>query len=123
MIRGHEIETVEYTKLPGVYLDSGLTLRKHIDYTKSKIARGIGMLCQTGNYLKENTLITVYHSLIYPYLCYCIEVWRITYKIYIEPLLRLQKKVLRIITGSKKLSHIPPLFNELKIWRFEQLSS
>ena len=113
MIRGHEIEIVESTKFLVVYLDSGLTWRNHIDYIKGKIARGIGILCKARKYLKENTLITSYYSFIYPYLCYCIEVWENTYKSYIEPLLRLQKKVLRIITGSKKLSHTAPLFNEL----------
>ena len=121
MIRGHEIEIVESTKFLGVYLDSGLTWRNHIDYIKGKIARGIGILCKARKYLKENTLIILYYSFIYPYLCYCIDVWGNTYKSYIEPLLRLQKKVLRIITGSKKLSHTAPLFNELKILRFEQL--
>ena len=74
MIRGHEIEIVESTKFLGVYLDSGLTWRNHIDYIKGKIARGIGILCKARKYLKENTLITLYYSFIYPYLCYCIEV-------------------------------------------------
>ena len=120
MIRGHEIKIVESTKFLCVYLDSGLTWRNHIDYIKGKIARGIGIPCKARKYLKENTLITLYYSFIYPYLCYCIEVWGNT-KSYIEPLLRLQKKVLRIITGSKKLSYTALLFNELKILRFEQL--
>ena len=38
-----------------------------------------------------------------------------------EPLLKLQKKMVRIITGSKSLSHTAPLFNELKISRFDRL--
>ena len=113
MIRGHEIEIVESTEFLGVYLDSGFTWRNHIDYIKGKIARGIGILYKARKYLKENTLITLYYSFIYPYLCYCIEVWGNTYKSYIEPFLRLQKKVPRIITGSKKLSDTAPLFNEL----------
>ena len=47
MIRGHEIETVNSPKSLGVYLDSGLTWHNHINYTKGKIACGIGILCKT----------------------------------------------------------------------------
>ena len=121
MIRGHEIEKVDSTKFLGVYLDSGLTWRNHINYIKGKIARGIGILCKARKYLQESTLITLYYSFVYPYLCYCIEVWGNTYKNYTEPLLRLQKRVLRIITGARKYSHATPLFNDLKILRLEQL--
>ena len=121
MIRGPGRDIVESTKFLGVYLDPGLTWQHHIDYIKGKIAFIFGILCKARKCFKKNTLITLYYSFVFPYLCYCIEVWGNTYKSYIEPLLRLQKKVLRIITSPKKLSHTAPLFNELKILRFEQL--
>ena len=79
MIRGHEIEKVDSTKFLGVYLDSGLTWRNHINYIKGKIARGIGILCKARKYLQESTLITLYYSFVYPYLCYCIPLFMLLY--------------------------------------------
>ena len=77
-----------------------------------------------GVFLCWNGMWSLYHlsrtSSLLPYTHIYVNVLKSTYKSYIEQLVRLQKKVLRIITGSKKLSHSAPL-NELKILRFEQL--
>ena len=121
VIRGQEIEMVESTKFLGVYLDSRLAWRNHIDYIKGKISRGIGIICKARKYLNQSTLISLYYAFIYPYLNYCAEVWGNTYKSYTDPILRLQKRVLRIITGSAKFSHTAVLFSELQILKLEQI--
>ena len=121
VIWGQEIEMVESTKFLGVYLDSRLAWRNHIDYIKGKISRGIGIICKARKYLNQSTLISLYYAFIYPYLSYCVEVWGNTYKSYTDPILRLQKKVLRISTGSAKFSHTAVLFSELQILKLEQI--
>ena len=47
--------------------------------------------------------------------------WGNTYKSYTDPILRLQKRVLCIITGSAKFSHTAVLFSELHILKLEQI--
>ena len=121
MIRGHEIGMVESTKLLGVYLDSRLSWCNHIEYIKDKISHGIGIICKSRKYLNQSTLISLYYAFIYPYLNYCVEVWVNTYKTYTDPLLRLQKIVLCIITGSAKFSHTAVLSSELHIQKLEQI--
>ena len=116
VIRGRqEIEMIESTKFLGVYRDSRLAWRNHIDYIKGKISRGIGIMCKSRKYLNQSTLISLYYAFIYPYLNYCVEVWGNTYESYTNPILRLQKRVLHIITGSAKFSHTAVLCNELQI--------
>ena len=78
-------------------------------------------MCKARKYLNQSTLISLYYAFIYPYLNYCVDVWGNTYKSYTDSILRLQKIVLRIITGSAKFSHTAVLFSELQILKLEQI--
>ena len=57
----------------------------------------------------------------YPYLIYGVEIWGNACNIYLDPLVKLQKKCLRIITFSSYLEHTEPLFQNLEILNFKQL--
>ena len=57
----------------------------------------------------------LYNAFIYPYFTYCIEVWGNTYKSYLEPLVKLQKRAIRIIVGARKYAHTALLFINLKL--------
>ena len=56
------------------------------------MSRGIGILAKARKYFKLNTLLTLYHSFLYPYINYCIEVWGKANIYYMSSLLKLQKK-------------------------------
>ena len=56
----------------------------------------------------------LYNSLILSYISYCNLVWATGAKTKIDPINLLQKKAIRICTGSQYLAHTNPLFNELK---------
>ena len=56
-----------------------------------------------------------------PYLTYCVEVWGSTPDTHIDPLIKLQKKVIRILTFSPYLAHTEPLFKELNILPFAKV--
>ena len=79
-------------------------------------------MCKARKYLNQSALISLYYAFIYPYLNYCVEVWGNTYKSYTDTMLRLQKRVLRIITGSAKFPHTAVLFAELQILKLEQIN-
>ena len=55
------------------------------------------------------------NGLILPYLQYCSIIWASTYTSHLQPLFRLQKKALRIITHSPPRAHTYSLFNKFKI--------
>ena len=57
----------------------------------------------------------------YPYLNYAVEVWGDTHSCYLEPIVKLQKKAVRIITKSKRYAHTEPLFHQLKILNLEKI--
>ena len=58
-------------------IDQHLTWNDHINYVANKIAKTTGILNKTHNFLKIDT-ITLYNTLIYPYLYYGKQFGKIT---------------------------------------------
>ena len=66
------------TKFLGVYLDEHLTWKYHINFVCKQIAKSIGILSRTRFYLSCKTKLTLYYTLIYPYITYCNSTWSCT---------------------------------------------
>ena len=98
------IEQVKQTKFLGVIFDDTLDWSNHISYINSKIAKGVGIICRAKKYFSTKALIKLYNAFNLPYLIYCIEVWGNALCIHLKPLLKLQNKILRIITYT--FSHV-----------------
>ena len=60
-------------------------------------------------------MITLYYTMIYPYLTYCHLVWGTTSASHVARISLLQKRAIRVICKSPRLSHTLPLFTETKI--------
>ena len=115
IIYGVKISRVEKTKFLGVYIDSSLLWRDHIHYIEGKVARSIGAIIKARKVFNQDTLRTLYYTFLCPYFNYCIEVWGNTYSTYMDPLIKLQNRALRIITGSSRRVHLAPLYRKLKL--------
>ena len=123
LISGCKISEVTNTKFLGVIIDNNLTWRYHIDHLCSKAAKNMGILRKLRPVLDNDTMVTMYYSFIYPYFNYCIHVWGPTYDKYLNKVLLLQKRALRIISGADRLAHTKPLFATLKILDIHSLYS
>ena len=108
-------------KYLGVIIDNKLNWHQHITYVKNKISKGIGIMYKARPYLDKHCLANLYHTYIYPYLIYCIEIWGNVPHCHLNPLLLLQKKIIRIITFSNYLAHTEPIFKELNILPIHKL--
>jgi hypothetical protein len=114
-LNGTTIQCVESTKFLGVMLDTNITWATQINKVKSKVSKGIGVLCKARKVLNIPAIIQLYHSLINPHFLYCIEVWGRAADIYMNSLFKLQKKAVRIIKSASFRAESKPLFNELQI--------
>lgn len=115
------INRVYSAKFLGVTLDDKLTWNEHVTYIKSKIAKNIGLICKAKKVFSPSTLITLYFTLIYPYLLYCIEVWGNTNAYALDTLYKLQKKVLRVIDSAPKRTESKGLFTKYLILNVSQI--
>jgi hypothetical protein len=120
-INSTPISRVESTKFLGVLVDEKLTWRFHINHIATKIACSLGMLSKVKRILPRNNLLTLYYSLIYPHLNYCISIWGNTFQIYLNKLLTLQKRAVRLINCSFFRSHTNPIFIELRILKLPEI--
>ena len=112
----HEpIEIVEHFKFLGVIIDLKLSWVDHIQFIKTKISKGLGILCKAKRVLKLPTLLTLYYSFIYPYMLYCIEIWGSASKECLMSILRLQKRAVRIIKSVPIRTESAPMFQSLKL--------
>jgi hypothetical protein len=114
-INGTVIDRVESTKFVGICLDSSFKWSSHINHIKNKIAKGMGILCKARKVLNRDTLVSLYYSFIFPHLSYCIEAWGNSAMTHISSLIKLQKRVIRIVTSSSFYASSGPLFKELDI--------
>lgn len=107
----------------GIHIDSNLNWKSQVTHIAKKIKRGIGVLCKIRHFVTTQVIIQLYYSLIYPHLTYGLPVWGNTYASTLNPLVILQKRVVRIITFSKYDEHSSPLFKQLDILKITDLLS
>lgn len=110
-----EMPQVSSTRFLGVNVDENLSWREHIDWVSKKINKSIGIIRKIGHLVTRNCLLTLYYSLIYPYLSYCSIVWASTFHTSLHRILVFQKRFVRIATRSEPRTSSGPLFQKLKI--------
>ena len=79
-----------YIKYLGILIDSNLTWKYHISYITSKISNTIGVIARLRHLVPSSTLLTLYRSLVSPYLLYGLTVWGQAPQIYLNQILVLQ---------------------------------
>ena len=67
------------------------------------------------------TLRNLNFTFVYPYLIYCVEVWGNACDTHLDPIIKIQKKCVRVITFSHYLEPTELLFKDLKILAFKKL--
>lgn len=115
------LEKTNCVKFLGVYLDDKLTWSTHIKVCCSKVAGSIYALNRIKHLISKKYLRTLYFSIIYPYLSYGITLWGSAYKVHKRKLVVLQKRAIRIITGSRYNDSTQHLFYAQHMLKLEDL--
>ena len=93
-INGICISIIEVTET-----DYNVNWSSHLSNISKKIAKGIGIILKARKVFRNETLISLYYTFVYPYLNCCIHVWRKSYNTPLKKILVLQNKVISIVTG------------------------
>ena len=112
---GKTIKEVTEVKFLGVIVDNNLKWNAHINYITKKISKSVSVLKMVKYTFPSDILKSIYYSLIYPYYMYCNIIWGSAANVYLERLINLQKKSVRIICKTNYYDHTEPLFNNLKL--------
>ena len=92
------IKQVVETKFLRVIIDQHLSWKSHISFVSEKISKTVGIIAKARFYLSSKLLLTLYYSLVYPYLTYCNVAWSSTYCSNLNCIYPLQKRIVRLIS-------------------------
>ena len=120
-IGDHVLDWETCGKFLGVVLDDKLRFDVHINQIACKVSKLIGLLCKLKIFFPSEILRSLYLTLVYPYLNYCILAWGSTNDSHLYPLLIAQKKIVRIISNVDYLEHTRPLFKNLNLLNLKDL--
>ena len=94
----------------GVYFDPLLYFNSHIKIITSKLSRALYMLRTSKNFLTIKARKVIYYSLFHCHLIYCLPIWSCSTTNNIKGIITMQKKAIRIVSGSSYITHIRDLF-------------
>ena len=116
-IDGENITFVKEFNFLGTLLHENLNWKSHIDYCAKKISKVVGVLNKLKNTLPQNTLLTIYNSLIVPHLNYGAMIWEGN----ISRLVILQKRAIRAVCNAVYNAHTSIIFKNLKILKCQDI--
>ena len=119
--RVHEKGDEKAFKLCGVFIDENLSWKYHVNHVKTKISKSLAYISTSKRSLTREVKILLYKALVESHLNYCMTIYGNAKVSTLEPLVKIQKKAIRIITGSKYNSHTTPLFAKINSLKFEDL--
>ena len=91
-------------------MDGNLTWKHHVDYIASKISKIIGIIVRLRHFVLLSTLLTIYQSLVFPYMSYGVAIWGQAAQTHLNKLLLLQKRALRLMHFTSSREHAIPFF-------------
>ena len=93
-------------------MDEHLSWKYHLSELSKKLARTCGIFFKIRNLLPLDALLCCFYGPI---------VWGQTFASYIDPIFKLQKKVVRAISFQPRLSPSLPIFKDLKLLKLSDI--
>ena len=120
-INNQQITRVHVKKCLGVYIDESLNWKYQINTVRLKLLKVAAVIYRASCLIDRSGMYVLYCSLILPHLSYCCEMWGNTYTTNIRGITILQKRVIRLVCGVKRLEHTSTLFQQLDVLKFVDL--
>ena len=96
------MKRVQSTKFLGVIIDENLNWKEHISYIFLCPSKTCGILYRVRDKLTSEAMLSLYYSLCYSKIIYCISVWGSTWPSFLDRVSKAQKAILRVMTFKRK---------------------
>ena len=116
-----DLECKNFIKYLGLLIDENLSWKTHIHSVANKISKTIELNARLRQIVPTSTLLNIYQSLITPYLTYGLISWGNACKTFLDQILVLQKRALRLIYFAETNDHAIPFFVNAKILPLQSL--
>jgi hypothetical protein len=114
-IENNILERVSVTKFLGVFVDEDLNWKYHTSQIALKISKNIGVINRIKYLLTHDVLLSLYYTMIHPYLLYCNIIWVRDSQLALHRPSVLQKRAVRLIACSSYRAPSSPLFKQFGV--------
>ena len=121
LINNKIIDRVYESKFLGVYIDSRINWKYHIDKTRCKLSKSLSILYKASIVLDSHNLYIIYCSIMMSYFSYCSEIWGGTYDSNIKALILLKKHAICVVCKCSKYDHTNILFSKLSTLKIKDI--
>ena len=111
----------KHARYLGVTIDKNLNWKEHIKTVSGKLLKTIYLALQVKNMLPKRTKRLIYKAMIQSKIQYGISAWGATYKTNLRPVIRSQKKFLKILYNKPKIYSTKMLFKKTGVPTIEEL--
>ena len=119
LVTTQDIKHVNECKFLGIYLDTHLTWKRHIERISSRISSAIFAINRARDFLSKHALRCLNFALVHSHLTYGIHVWGNSRTI--NQVITLQKRAIRTINKVWYHSHTEPSFKSNQILKLEDM--
>ena len=99
-------------------IDENLNWKEHIDQTCVKLSKLNGILYRVRHNLTTEAMISIYYTLCYTHLTYCVSIWASTWPSFLNKLTIAQNKNFRCIFFLNKFDSTINIVSEANILKF-----
>ena len=100
------------SKCLGVYIDSKINWKYHIDQANCKLSKSLSILYKASTVLDSHNLYIIYLSIMMSYFSYISQNWGGTYDSNIKAVILLQKRAIRVACKCSMYDHTNILFSK-----------
>ena len=111
----------EYVKYLGLYIDSHLNWKYHIDNLAAKLTRATGMLSKIRHYIPPDLLTSIYYGIFSAHLTYGSQVWCQGNNTNVNRITKLQNRAIRIINRAAFYEPVDILYKNKHILKIKSL--
>jgi hypothetical protein len=100
VVDGFKLGNVSHCKYLGIMLDVELQRSAHIDGIFSKLVKFTAIFYKLRSKLPPSIMQKIYFAFVHPHILYGIELYANTYPTYLDKLMKLNNKILRILQNK-----------------------
>ena len=119
IISGYQrVKKVKSCRYLGLIIDDELKWSEHIDTIYSCLLKYVGIFYKLRNKVPAGVMKNVYYAFVHSHILYGIELYANTFSTYIDRLIKLNNKILRILLNQSRFCSVNELytsFNTLSI--------
>jgi len=110
-LNDQKLEQVSSSKYLGIFIDENLNWKIHIETINNKLTKLCGIFYKIRDLLPFDCAKNLYYALVHPHIIYGLEVYGNTCYTHIEPLVKLNNKIIRILFKVPFRTHVYELYN------------